>query len=111
MMRLPGRMGPAAGGDPTNSRLMERTMNRVPVVSKTMTMRTIWASGEKSGANTGTSSTQSSLSFMGLNRLEDEDDEPLNGGVGDGYLPRDAWHKLARRAECCFMTAPSFHYM
>ncbi|MEQ2286751.1 hypothetical protein AMECASPLE_005586, partial [Ameca splendens] len=51
------------------------------------------------------------LSFMGLNRLEDEDDEPLNGGVGDGYLPRDAWHKLARRAECCFMTAPSFHYM
>ncbi|KAM4598850.1 non-structural maintenance of chromosomes element 4 homolog A isoform 1-T3 [Fundulus diaphanus] len=51
------------------------------------------------------------LSFMGLNRLEDEDDEPPNGGAGDGYLPKDAWHRLARRAECCFRTAPSFHYM
>ncbi|XP_014907196.1 non-structural maintenance of chromosomes element 4 homolog A isoform X2 [Poecilia latipinna] len=51
------------------------------------------------------------LSFMGLNRLEDEDDEPPNGCAGDGYLPKDAWHRLARRAECCFRTAPSFHYM
>ncbi|XP_067380793.1 non-structural maintenance of chromosomes element 4 homolog A isoform X1 [Channa argus] len=49
------------------------------------------------------------LSFMGLNRLEDEEDEQQNGG--DGYLPQDAWHRLARRAECCFRTAPSFHYM
>ncbi|KAM4591555.1 non-structural maintenance of chromosomes element 4 homolog A [Odontesthes bonariensis] len=50
------------------------------------------------------------LSFMGLNRLEDEDDEQ-NRGASGGYLPRDAWHRLARRAECCFRTAPSFHYM
>uniref|UniRef100_A0A3B3E055 Non-structural maintenance of chromosomes element 4 n=1 Tax=Oryzias melastigma TaxID=30732 RepID=A0A3B3E055_ORYME len=51
------------------------------------------------------------LSFMGLNRLEDGDDDPQNGGGADGYLPRDAWHRLSRRAECCFRTAPSFHYM
>ncbi|XP_072247333.1 non-structural maintenance of chromosomes element 4 homolog A [Leuresthes tenuis] len=50
------------------------------------------------------------LSFMGLNRLEDEEDEQ-NRSVSGGYLPRDAWHRLARRAECCFRTAPSFHYM
>ncbi|KAM9726831.1 non-structural maintenance of chromosomes element 4 homolog A isoform 1-T5 [Menidia menidia] len=49
------------------------------------------------------------LSFMGLNRLEDEEDEQ-NRGSG-GYLPRDAWHRLARRVQCCFKTAPSFHYM
>ncbi|XP_036980875.1 non-structural maintenance of chromosomes element 4 homolog A [Acanthopagrus latus] len=51
------------------------------------------------------------LSFMGLNRLEDGEDEQQNGDVVDGYLPKDAWHRLARRAECCFRTAPSFHYM
>lgn len=51
------------------------------------------------------------LSFMGLNRLEDEEDELQNGDAADGYLPRDAWHRLARRAESCFSTAPSFHYM
>ncbi|XP_058507727.1 non-structural maintenance of chromosomes element 4 homolog A [Solea solea] len=50
------------------------------------------------------------LSFMGLNRLEEDEDEN-NGGTADGYLPPDAWHKLARRAECCFRTAPSFHFM
>ncbi|KAM7385780.1 hypothetical protein PAMP_001837 [Pampus punctatissimus] len=50
------------------------------------------------------------LSFMGLNRLENGDDEQQNGAV-DGYLPQDAWHRVARRAECCFQTAPSFHYM
>ncbi|XP_041644870.1 non-structural maintenance of chromosomes element 4 homolog A [Cheilinus undulatus] len=49
------------------------------------------------------------LSFMGLNRLEDDDDQQ-NGGA-DGYLPQDAWHRLAKRAECCFRTAPSFHFM
>ncbi|XP_059215473.1 non-structural maintenance of chromosomes element 4 homolog A [Centropristis striata] len=49
------------------------------------------------------------LSFMGLNRLEDGEDEQQNGA--DGYLPQDAWHRVARRAECCFRTAPSFHYM
>ncbi|KAM6915842.1 non-structural maintenance of chromosomes element 4 homolog A [Xenentodon cancila] len=51
------------------------------------------------------------LSFMGLNRLEDGDDEPQNGGATDGYLPKDAWHRVARKAESCFRTAPSFHYM
>ncbi|XP_068597505.1 non-structural maintenance of chromosomes element 4 homolog A [Brachionichthys hirsutus] len=54
------------------------------------------------------------LSFMGLNRLEDDDDdddEQQDGRTAGGYLPRDAWHRLARRAACCFSTAPSFHYM
>lgn len=49
------------------------------------------------------------LTFMGYNRLEDGEDNQQNGL--DGYLPPDAWHKLARRAECCFRTAPTFHYM
>ncbi|XP_069546256.1 non-structural maintenance of chromosomes element 4 homolog A [Brachyistius frenatus] len=51
------------------------------------------------------------LSFMGLNRLEDEEDEQQNGGAVDGYLPHDAWDRMARGVECCFRTAPSFHYM
>ncbi|KAF1375885.1 hypothetical protein PFLUV_G00224830 [Perca fluviatilis] len=51
------------------------------------------------------------LSFMGLNRLEDDEDEQQNGGAVDGYLPQDAWHRVASRAECCFRTSPSFHYM
>ncbi|CAN9499935.1 unnamed protein product [Ophioblennius macclurei] len=51
------------------------------------------------------------LSFMGLNRMEDEDNEQQNGGTVKGYLPQDAWHRLAKRAQCCFKTAPSFHYM
>lgn len=48
------------------------------------------------------------LSFMGLNRLEEEEDD--QEGL-DGYLPPDAWQKLSKRAEHCFKTAPSFHYM
>lgn len=48
------------------------------------------------------------LSFMGLNRLERGEDEEQNG---DGYLPNDAWDRVARAAECCFRTAPTFHYM
>ncbi|CAG09498.1 unnamed protein product [Tetraodon nigroviridis] len=51
------------------------------------------------------------LSFMGLNRLEDEEEEEQNGLAVDGYLPQDAWHRLARKAQSCFSTAPSFHYM
>ncbi|XP_068580997.1 non-structural maintenance of chromosomes element 4 homolog A [Cebidichthys violaceus] len=51
------------------------------------------------------------LSFMGLNRLEDGEDEQQNGGAADGYLPQDAWHRVARRAECCVRAAPAFHYM
>lgn len=48
---------------------------------------------------------------MGLNRLEDEEEEQHNGQEVDGYLPHDAWHRLARKAQSCFRTAPSFHYM
>ncbi|XP_040034301.2 non-structural maintenance of chromosomes element 4 homolog A [Gasterosteus aculeatus] len=51
------------------------------------------------------------LSFMGLNRLEDGEDDQQNGGAVDGYLPQDAWHRVARRAESCVRAAPSFHYM
>ncbi|KAM9365675.1 non-structural maintenance of chromosomes element 4 homolog A [Pholidichthys leucotaenia] len=51
------------------------------------------------------------LSFMGLNRIEDGEDEQQTDGASDGYLPQDAWHRLARRVECCFRTAPTFHYM
>ncbi|XP_042290028.1 non-structural maintenance of chromosomes element 4 homolog A [Thunnus thynnus] len=51
------------------------------------------------------------LSFMGLNRLENGESEQQNGGAVDGYLPQDAWHRVAQRAACCFRTAPSFHYM
>uniref|UniRef100_A0A1A8SCS9 Non-structural maintenance of chromosomes element 4 n=1 Tax=Nothobranchius rachovii TaxID=451742 RepID=A0A1A8SCS9_9TELE len=53
--------------------------------------------------------TEHLLSFMGLNRLEDEEDDHQN--EGEGYLPKDAWHRLAQRTESCFKTAPSFHYM
>ncbi|KAM6956204.1 non-structural maintenance of chromosomes element 4 homolog A [Aplochiton taeniatus] len=51
------------------------------------------------------------LSLMGLNRLEEEEDEDENGHGANGYLPPDAWQRLAKRAECCFRTAPSFHFM
>ncbi|XP_031660770.1 non-structural maintenance of chromosomes element 4 homolog A [Oncorhynchus kisutch] len=51
------------------------------------------------------------LSFMGLNRLEDEDEEEEGGGASGGYLPQDAWQRVATRAQRCFRTAPSFHYM
>ncbi|XP_019721608.1 non-structural maintenance of chromosomes element 4 homolog A [Hippocampus comes] len=50
------------------------------------------------------------LTFMGLNRLE-SDGEEQSGDQIDGYLPSDAWHRLARRAEDCFRTAPTFRYM
>ncbi|KAJ7987397.1 hypothetical protein DPEC_G00326060 [Dallia pectoralis] len=49
------------------------------------------------------------LSFMGLNRLEDEDQ--MEGGVTGGYLPPNAWQRVADRAQCCFRNAPTFHYM
>lgn len=51
------------------------------------------------------------LTFMGLNRLEDGEDNQQNGDAVDGYLPQDAWHRVAKRAESCFRTAPAFHYM
>ncbi|XP_034449148.1 non-structural maintenance of chromosomes element 4 homolog A-like [Hippoglossus hippoglossus] len=47
------------------------------------------------------------LSFMDLNRLEDEQ----NWGTAQCYLTPEAWHTLGGRAECCFKTAPTFHYM
>ncbi|CAL8300033.1 unnamed protein product [Merluccius merluccius] len=52
---------------------------------------------------------QHTLSFMGLNWLEEEEE----GGAAttNGFLPQDAWHKLASRAECCFKSTPSFHFM
>ncbi|XP_072292768.1 non-structural maintenance of chromosomes element 4 homolog A [Eucyclogobius newberryi] len=49
------------------------------------------------------------LSFMGLNRLENGEHEEQNGG--EGYLPDDAWDRVACRATRCFKTAPTFHYM
>ncbi|KAM3606153.1 uncharacterized protein V6R79_011619 [Siganus canaliculatus] len=51
------------------------------------------------------------LSFMGLNRLEDGTTERHDRASADGYLPADAWHRVARRADSCFKTAPSYHYM
>uniref|UniRef100_A0A671PIZ3 Non-structural maintenance of chromosomes element 4 n=1 Tax=Sinocyclocheilus anshuiensis TaxID=1608454 RepID=A0A671PIZ3_9TELE len=48
------------------------------------------------------------LSFMGLNRLEDESGQD---GNLEGYLPQSAWQRLAKRSEYCFKTAPSFHYI
>ncbi|XP_019411750.1 PREDICTED: non-structural maintenance of chromosomes element 4 homolog A [Crocodylus porosus] len=49
------------------------------------------------------------LTFMGLNRIEDNDcDEEGSAG---GYLPNDAWYKLGAEAETYFRRAPSFHYM
>ncbi|XP_061646941.1 non-structural maintenance of chromosomes element 4 homolog A [Phyllopteryx taeniolatus] len=49
------------------------------------------------------------LSFMGLNRLETGKKEQRD--QVSGYLPSDAWQRLARGAENCFRTAPTFHYM
>ncbi|XP_056147919.1 non-structural maintenance of chromosomes element 4 homolog A-like [Lampris incognitus] len=51
------------------------------------------------------------LSFMGLNRLENEEEDQENGFGNDGYLCKDAWHRLAKRTQSCFRTAPTFHYM
>lgn len=51
------------------------------------------------------------LSVMGLNRLEEEEDEHQDGGGAQGYLPQDAWHRVARRAGGCFRRAPSLHFM
>lgn len=53
---------------------------------------------------------QHSLSFMGLNQLADEGSDAEDGATS-GSLPRDAWHRLASRAESCFQSTPSFHFM
>ncbi|KAG9344439.1 hypothetical protein JZ751_011109 [Albula glossodonta] len=49
------------------------------------------------------------LTFMGLNRLEDEDSD--GEGPSGGYLPHDAWQRLGNKVQGCFRTAPSFHFM
>ncbi|KFQ28527.1 Non-structural maintenance of chromosomes element 4 A, partial [Merops nubicus] len=50
------------------------------------------------------------LTFMGINRIEEEDDDDSEGIPG-GYLPSNAWHKLGEETEKYFRRAPSFHYM
>ncbi|CAB1453668.1 unnamed protein product [Pleuronectes platessa] len=45
--------------------------------------------------------TEHLLSFMGLNRLEDGEDEQ-NGGTVEGYLPQDAWHRVAQEGRGLF---------
>ncbi|KAM9804223.1 non-structural maintenance of chromosomes element 4 homolog A [Neosynchiropus ocellatus] len=52
------------------------------------------------------------LTLMGLNRLENAEEEDARGeDAADGYLPSDAWTRVARRAERCFSRTPTFHYM
>ncbi|KAJ8248195.1 hypothetical protein GJAV_G00239390 [Gymnothorax javanicus] len=51
------------------------------------------------------------LTFMGLNRLEEEDSDEAGTSTPGGYLPRDAWQKLGSEVQHCFRTAPSFHFM
>ncbi|TRY81453.1 hypothetical protein DNTS_008159 [Danionella cerebrum] len=48
------------------------------------------------------------LSFMGLNRLEDESGQD---GYLEGFLPQGSWQKLGERAGKCFRKVPSFHFM
>ncbi|KAF3842255.1 hypothetical protein F7725_024206 [Dissostichus mawsoni] len=53
-----------------------------------------------------TTFTEHLLSYMGLNRLNDgEDEQPIGAAIG--YLPPDAWHKSRE----LFQGSPSFHYM
>ena len=52
------------------------------------------------------------LLFMGLNWLEEEGESSDEGAAtSHGSLPRNAWHRLARRAEACFQSTPAFHFM
>ncbi|XP_056148239.1 non-structural maintenance of chromosomes element 4 homolog A-like [Lampris incognitus] len=51
------------------------------------------------------------LSVMGLKRLENEEEDQENGFENDGYLCKDAWHRLAKRTQSCFINVPTFHYM
>ncbi|XP_061084605.1 non-structural maintenance of chromosomes element 4 homolog A [Conger conger] len=48
------------------------------------------------------------LTFMGLNWLEGEDSDEEESR---GFLPQDAWQKLGLKAQECFRTAPSFHFI
>ncbi|XP_075791454.1 non-structural maintenance of chromosomes element 4 homolog A isoform X2 [Pelodiscus sinensis] len=51
------------------------------------------------------------LTFMGLNRLEEEENNSDDEGITGGFLPTNAWHKLGAEAERYFRRSPSFHYM
>ncbi|KFO75561.1 Non-structural maintenance of chromosomes element 4 A, partial [Cuculus canorus] len=51
------------------------------------------------------------LTFMGINRIEVEENDGDPEGILGGYLPSNAWHKLGEETEKYFRRAPSFHYM
>ncbi|KAM9281950.1 non-structural maintenance of chromosomes element 4 homolog A [Cariama cristata] len=51
------------------------------------------------------------LTFMGINRIEAEENDSDPEGISGGYLPSNAWHKLGEETEKYFRRAPSFHYM
>nr|XP_013041302.2 non-structural maintenance of chromosomes element 4 homolog A [Anser cygnoides]XP_013041303.2 non-structural maintenance of chromosomes element 4 homolog A [Anser cygnoides]XP_013041304.2 non-structural maintenance of chromosomes element 4 homolog A [Anser cygnoides] len=51
------------------------------------------------------------LTFMGINRIEVDENDSDTENVSAGYLPSNAWHKLGEEAEKYFRRAPSFHYM
>ncbi|KAM6130553.1 non-structural maintenance of chromosomes element 4 homolog A [Phoenicopterus ruber ruber] len=51
------------------------------------------------------------LTFMGINRIEVEENDSDSEGISGGYLPSNAWHKLGEETEKYFRRAPSFHYM
>ncbi|GAB0191959.1 non-structural maintenance of chromosomes element 4 A [Grus japonensis] len=51
------------------------------------------------------------LTFMGINRIEVEDNDSDSEGISGGYLPSNAWQKLGEETEKYFRRAPSFHYM
>ncbi|CAL8257777.1 unnamed protein product [Lota lota] len=55
---------------------------------------------------------QHTLSFMGLNWLEDEGNNSEDeAATSNGILPQNAWHILASRCGLCFQSTPAFHYM
>ncbi|KAK2530684.1 non-structural maintenance of chromosomes element 4 homolog A [Columba livia] len=51
------------------------------------------------------------LTFMGINRIEVDENDSDSEGISGGYLPSNAWHKLGEETEKYFRRAPSFHYM
>ncbi|KFQ26996.1 Non-structural maintenance of chromosomes element 4 A, partial [Mesitornis unicolor] len=51
------------------------------------------------------------LTFMGINRVEVEENDSDSESISAGYLPSNAWHKLGEETEKYFRRAPSFHYM
>ncbi|XP_074917515.1 EP300-interacting inhibitor of differentiation 3-like, partial [Chelonoidis abingdonii] len=50
------------------------------------------------------------ITFMGLNRLEGEENDSDDESIASGLLPNNAWHKLGAEAESYFRRSPSFHY-